>query len=94
MVNSRTATVERLRKRLLELRAEILSEGDVAIEPARTDPAGHHRARPSEASGVRWRVGGRRIWEPFHVSHVKSGARTARFRPIQAAPGRTSRSVI
>ena len=38
VVNSRPATLERLRKRLLELRAEILSEGDVAIEPARTDP--------------------------------------------------------
>jgi hypothetical protein len=37
-VNSRPATLERLRKRLLELRTEILNEGDVAIEPARTDP--------------------------------------------------------
>jgi DnaK suppressor protein len=39
VVNSRSASLDRLRKRLLELRAEILSEGDVAIEPARTDPA-------------------------------------------------------
>jgi DnaK suppressor protein len=38
VVDSRLATLKRLRKRLLELRAEILSEGDVAIEPARTDP--------------------------------------------------------
>ena len=38
IVNSRPATLERLRKRLLELRSEILNEGDVAIEPARTDP--------------------------------------------------------
>ena len=38
IVNSRPATLERLRKRLLEMRAEILGEGDVAIEPARTDP--------------------------------------------------------
>ena len=38
VVNSRPATLERLRKRLLELRTEILNEGDVAIEPARTDP--------------------------------------------------------
>jgi DnaK suppressor protein len=34
----RTATLERHRARLLELRAEILREGDVAIEPARKDP--------------------------------------------------------
>jgi hypothetical protein len=39
-VNSRPATLERLRKRLLELRTEILNEGDVAIEPARTDRRG------------------------------------------------------
>jgi DnaK suppressor protein len=38
IVNSGPATLERLRKRLLEMRAEILGEGDVAIEPARTDP--------------------------------------------------------
>jgi len=38
-VNSRSATLERLRNRLLELRTEILNEGDVAIEPSRTDPA-------------------------------------------------------
>ena len=38
IVNSGPSTLERLRKRLLEMRAEILSEGDVAIEPARTDP--------------------------------------------------------
>jgi DnaK suppressor protein len=38
IVNSGPSTLERLRKRLLEMRAEILGEGDVAIEPARTDP--------------------------------------------------------
>ena len=38
VVNSGPATLERLRKRLLEMRAQILGEGDVAIEPARTDP--------------------------------------------------------
>jgi RNA polymerase-binding transcription factor DksA len=38
IVNSGPATLERLRKRLLEMRAQILGEGDVAIEPARTDP--------------------------------------------------------
>jgi DnaK suppressor protein len=38
IVNSRPATLERLRKRLLELRTEILDDGDVPIEPARTDP--------------------------------------------------------
>ena len=34
----RTVTLERHHARLLELRAEILREGDVAIEPARKDP--------------------------------------------------------
>ena len=38
VVNSGPATLERLRKRLLEMRAQILGEGDVAIEPARTAP--------------------------------------------------------
>ena len=38
-MNNRSTTLERLRSRLLELRAEILNEGDVAIEPARKDPA-------------------------------------------------------
>ena len=33
------AALERHRKRLLELKAEILSEGDVAIEPGRQDDA-------------------------------------------------------
>jgi DnaK suppressor protein len=32
------ATREQHRKRLLDLRAEILGEGDVEIEPGRTDP--------------------------------------------------------
>jgi DnaK suppressor protein len=33
------ATREGYRKRLLQLKAEILSEGDIEIEPARSDPA-------------------------------------------------------
>jgi DnaK suppressor protein len=33
------ATRERHRKRLLELKAEILAEGDVELEPGRDDPA-------------------------------------------------------
>lgn len=38
VVDRRPVSLERLRQRLRALRAEILSEGDVAIEPARTDP--------------------------------------------------------
>jgi len=34
----RTTILERHRTRLLELRAEIVREGDVSIEPARKDP--------------------------------------------------------
>jgi len=33
------ASLRRHRKRLSDLRAEILNEGDLAIEPGRTDPA-------------------------------------------------------
>jgi DnaK suppressor protein len=33
------AALRRHRKRLSDLRAELLSEGDLAIEPGRTDPA-------------------------------------------------------
>jgi DnaK suppressor protein len=33
------ASLRRHRKRLAELRAEIVNEGDLAIEPGRTDPA-------------------------------------------------------
>ena len=33
------ASLRRHRKRLADLRAEILDEGDLAIEPGRTDPA-------------------------------------------------------
>ncbi|HEY4185791.1 MAG TPA: TraR/DksA family transcriptional regulator [Polyangia bacterium] len=33
------AALRRHRKRLADLKAEILSEGDLAIEPGRTDPA-------------------------------------------------------
>ena len=33
------ASLRRHRKRLADLRAEILNEGDLAIEPGRTDPA-------------------------------------------------------
>jgi len=33
------ASIRRHRKRLVELRDEIVSEGDLAIEPGRTDPA-------------------------------------------------------
>ena len=33
------ARVDRLRKRLLEARDELLSEGDLAIEPGRADPS-------------------------------------------------------
>jgi len=33
------ASLRRHRKRLADLRTEILNEGDLAIEPGRTDPA-------------------------------------------------------
>jgi len=44
---------------------------------APSSPAAHHRARPSEASGVGEDVGGRRVWEPFEGSHEETSARSA-----------------
>jgi len=44
--------------------------GRVGSPPAQ--PAAHHRARPSEASGVGVAGGGRRAWEPSQGSHVNA----------------------
>jgi 3-phosphoshikimate 1-carboxyvinyltransferase len=33
-------------------------------------PAAYHRARPSEASGAGWQVGGRGAWKPSEGSHI------------------------
>jgi hypothetical protein len=53
-----------------------LRDGQPALPAPRASrapsPAAYHRARPSEASGVGRRVGGRRVWEPFQGSHVSA----------------------
>ena len=44
-----------------------------------------HRAKPSEASGVGWRVGGRKAWQPFQGSPISDDAEEALLGRCRAA---------
>jgi 3-phosphoshikimate 1-carboxyvinyltransferase len=65
---ARVATPLRRMGAVIEGRQETTRPSRVGSPPAL--PAAYHRARPSEASGAGWQVGGRRAWEPSEGSHI------------------------
>ena len=65
---ARVATPLRRMGATIDGRQETTRPSCVGSPPAL--PAAYHCARPSEARGAGWQVGGRRAWEPSEGSHI------------------------